>query len=88
MSKTLELTKTNQENQSSDLISWCVEDIIAKLEKVEYYKEKTENERENIKLNLYLEFHSLTMGIKQLGEVDDQQLNHLDHLNYQKKRIT
>lgn len=49
-------TQTTQKDEIPDLISWCVEDIVGKLEVVDYYQKKSETEKGNIKDNLHLEF--------------------------------
>jgi hypothetical protein len=41
-----------------DLISFCVEDILAKLEEVDFYKGKNEGEKDNFKSVLYSDFLS------------------------------
>jgi hypothetical protein len=55
-SPTLTTTQTTQKDEIPDLISWCVEDIVGKLERVDYYQKKSETEKDNIKDNLHLEF--------------------------------
>jgi len=50
----------NSQNQGDeklpDLISWCVEDIVGKLVGVDFYREKSNMEKQNIEGNLRLEF--------------------------------
>lgn len=54
------LNDENGQNQGGeklpDLISWCVENIVGKLEEVEFYKEKNEGDKNNFKSVLYSDF--------------------------------
>ena len=50
--------KTTQKDEIPDLISWCVEDIVGKLEGVESYFQKAQNEKDNFKSFLYSDFLS------------------------------
>lgn len=74
----------NSQNEGDlpDLINTCVEDIIEKLEEVEFYKVKDKIEKLNIKDNLYLEFLQNTLEIlKNIITEKEQYVNLLEGIN-------